>query len=118
MSGHDGCGCGHAHMEAQATQELPVSAEGDACGEGCGCGHGSQFGEVEGATLQGFLTGLYASTMDHAKLTAYFEAMRNEEGSPFAGPAQLLAEALAAVPADGEKPAHVRLLEIVSGEDV
>lgn len=128
MSGHDGCGCGHGHTEMQAptlesAQELPVAEamvdeamEAESCGDGCGCGHGSQFGEVENATLQGFLTGLYASTMDHATLVAYFEAMGKEEGSPFAKPAQLLADAMSDLPADGEAPAHVRLLELVSGE--
>lgn len=104
-------------METTAVvEQLPVSEE--SCGDNCGCSHESPFGEVEGATLQGFLTGLYASTMDHATLTAYFEAMGNEEGSPFAKPAQMLADALASVPAEGDKPVHVRLLEVVSGESI
>jgi hypothetical protein len=121
MGEHGGCCGGHGQAEAM---EMPEHVEGDAqmagesCGEGCGCGHASPFSEVEGATMQGFLSGLYASTMDHPQLLAYLQAMGSEEGSEFAKPAQMLADAMSEVPLQGAKPVHVRLLELVSGQEI
>lgn len=103
-----GCGCGSAEME------------GESCGDGCGCGsgHASAFGEMETAAIQGFLSGLYASSLGREKLAEYFAAMAKQEGSEFQRPAQLLASALEALPEedDSGKPVGIRLLELVSGE--
>lgn len=148
MHGDDGCGCGHAHGEtmmeapatAPATETQSVQMEGG-CGEGCGCGAnadatmmgscgpeggccgGGEMSEVarlEGAAMQGFLSGLYASTMPADKLAEYLNVMSKQEGSEFARPAALLASALAQLPADlaPDKPVSARLLSYVSGEAV
>jgi len=146
MHGDDGCGCGHAHGEAMMETPVPTTASTEAtetvqleggCGEGCGCGAnatqmqgescgsgdsccggGSEMARLEGAALQGFLSGLYASTMPPERLAEYLDLMAKQEGSEFAGPAKFLAGALQTIPADlvPEKSATVRLLSYISGE--
>jgi hypothetical protein len=109
MSSGDGCCGGPMEVEMKADD-----AQG--CGEGCGCGPG--FNTVETATIQGFLSGLYASTLPREKLAEYLAAMADQEGSDFARPAQFLAGALESLGTDSPKPVGVQLLELVSGEEV
>jgi hypothetical protein len=105
-----GCGCGSNEMQTQAQ---------GGCGSGCGCSGGSTgFDQVETAVIQGFLSGLYASTLPREKLAEYLTVMSNAEGSPFKGPATMLSQALADTPADTTKPIGVALLETVTGEPV
>jgi len=125
MHGQDGCGCGHAHGETMMETAPPtpqtVTSETQmegGCGDGCGCGSGSPFTQVETGILQGFLSGLYASTLSREKLTEYLDTMSKADGSEFQGPATFLAGALEATPADSPKPVHVALLETVTGDSV
>lgn len=112
----EGCGCG-----ANATTDAMMA---DSCGDGGCCGGGSgmtsEMARLEGAAMQGFLSGLYASTMPADKLADYLAVMSQQEGSEFARPASILASALQQIPADvaPDKPITTRLLAYVSGEPI
>lgn len=123
MHGHDGCGCGHGAETQLETQPHGQAADGEqlpqagSCGDGCGCGHGPGLDDVETGVMQGFLSGLYASTLSREKLTEYLTTMSQADGSEFQGPASVLLDALEATPTDS-RPLPVALLETVTGEPV